>query len=200
MVLLLGAILYGIPVIYKYWINNRYIFTIHPIIAYFGGLAIGSIYGRLRNSNLQRLWPVVLIPLIVIIGWYAPNSIVRGNYVKFGPAKKVIRYIFANQKEKFQNSNEILQAIEFINTQTPNNSLVLMFRNAEYFYNSERKGLWYCDPKLNAFYTLHNTEEAYKYLLNLGINYIMVDPRYEQCDAFENSELKNIGSSPNLVV
>ena len=192
LVLLLGAILFAIPVIYKYWMNNRYIFTIQPIIAYFGGLAIGSIYSRIRKSRLQGLWPVLLIPLIVIIGWYAPNSMFNGNYAKFGPIKKVAKYMFANQKEKFRNSNEILQAIEFINTQTPRDSVVLMFRNAEYFYNSERKGIWYRDPKLKAFYRLHNKEDAYKYLLNLGINYIMVDPRYEQCDAFENSELKNI--------
>ncbi len=191
-ILLLGAILYGVPVIYKYWINNRYIFTIHPVIAYFGGLAIGSVYGRLRNNRLRRLWPVVLVPLIVIIGWHAPNSMFNENYVKFGPIKKVAKYMFANQKEKFRNSNEILQAIEFINTQTPGDSIVLMFRRAEYFYHSERKGIWYCDQRLKAFYRLRNTEKAYRYLLNLGIDYIMVDPRYEQCRAFEGSELKNI--------
>ncbi len=192
LVLLLGAILFAIPVIYRYWLNNRYIFTIHPIIAYFGGLAIGSVYSRLRNGKFKGLWPVVLIPLIVMMAWHVPLSIVRGNYVKFGAIKKVIRYIFADQKEKLQNTSEVFQAIEFINTQTPEDSVVLVFRDGRYFYNAERKGICYYDPRLKSFYRSHNTEEAYRYLLNLGVNYIMTDPQYVQCSAFKDSELKNI--------
>ncbi len=190
-VLLLGAILFAIPIIYKYWLNNRYIFTVHPMVIYFGGLALGTIYTRLKQRKLGRgFWIITSsIVLVVIIGFFSPGSIA---HIKLGSAKKIVRYVFASKKKQASMTHPIFEAIEYINTQTPKDSVVLVFRDAEYFYNAERKGIPYWDPRLRDFYKSHNTEEARWYLLNLGINYIMVDPQYAQCRAFKNSELKNI--------
>ena len=190
-VLLLGAILFAIPVIYKYWVNGRYIFTIHPMIIYFGGLVLGTIYNRLKERKLQKKFWIIMffIFLVMTTLFFAPDSIASR---KLGSIKKISRYMFSNKKEQAYMIHPIFEAIEYINIKTAKDSTVLVFRAPEYFYNSKRKGIYYRDPILKKFYRIHNTNEAYEYLRNLDVDYIIINSFYEQLSVFKNSEFKNI--------
>ncbi len=195
-ILLWGAILFAIPVIYKYYLNSRYIFTVQPIIIYFGGLALGDIYSRLRKKRLRGIptiiWLLLFIGIMVkIAALFIPASLFNSNYTKSGLVKNMVKYIFAPQK-KLCTVHPTFKAIEYINTKTPEDSLVLVLRAPEYFYNSERREICYLDPRVKDFYPIHNTKKAYDYLLNLGIDYIIVDPPYQKGSIFKKSEFKNI--------
>ena len=193
-VLLLAAILYAIPVIYKFYSNRRYIFTIQPLIVYFGGLALGEVYVKLKDKKLEkRLWILVgSLILITMIVYFAPASMASLKFLGNKRNSK-ITYLISNKKKQ----NNILcpglfEAIEYINVQTPKASVVLTFSDARYFYYAKRKGIYWSDPRMKAFYSLNDKIEAYHYLLSAGINHIMVDILYEQDPRFKNSELKNI--------
>lgn len=196
-ILLLGAILFAIPILYKYWLNNRYIFSIHPLIIYFNGLTLGTIYTNLKRRNLEkRIW-YIIIPIIlsITISLFLPNSLVNQ---RIGSVKNVVKYTFTNKKQQVSLTRPMFGAIDYINTQTPLDSTVLVFRGPEYFYNAKRKGIHYEDHRLKNLVLINDVETAYKYLRSLDINYIMIDPRYEQSSFFEKSKLKNILTNENF--
>jgi hypothetical protein len=210
LVLLFGAVFFAIPVIYKYYLNHRYISTINPIAAYFGGLSLGVMYPQIREKGLFKTpkfkWIIVVIPIIVaiILYFFAASlasinhtkvvSVLNSNYTKMGSIKKTILYMFASEEAKLYNGQPTFKAIEYINTQTPKESVVLVLRAPEYFYHAKRKGISYFrDPKIGrAFRRIHNTKEAHGYLLSVGVDYVILDPTYKEHSYFKQSEMMHI--------
>lgn len=190
-VLLAGILLFTVPVIYKYWFSPRSIFTIHPLIIYFGGLTLGTIYGRLKERGREkRMWGAIFsLVLIVIIAFFAPGSIASR---RLSSGKKMARYILSSKEKQMYMIHPIFEAIKYLNSQTPKKSIVLVFRAREYFYHSKRKGIWYRDPRMKDFCRLDNTRKAYQYLIDLGISHIMITPFHETKKVFRVSEVRKI--------
>jgi len=192
--LLLAALLYAIPVIYKFYSNRRYIFTIHPLIIYFGGLALGEVYIWIKSRKLEkRFWliisAIIIIPIIVL---FIPGSMANIKLSGADQGSKIKYLISSKEKQNRILCPGLFEAIEYINTHTPSDSVILTFSQTRYFYYAQRKGIYWSEPRMNAFYSLHNKMVAYQYLMNLDIDYIMIDILYKEDPQFKSSELKDI--------
>lgn len=175
-IFLAGFLLFAIPVIYKFYLNRRYILTVQPIVVYFGSIYAGQIYESLKKKKMAKWFWAVLLVIFLSIGGIllAQGSIVSKLVSKGGSSQ--LDYFLSNKDKR----NKIIapgtfEAIDFIKQETPKDSVILTFDDSRFFYFAERKGIYMLSPQLASFYFASNGEEAYKALIDLKVDYIFVD-------------------------
>ena len=176
-VLMLGALLIAAPILYKFYSNRRYIFTIQPLAVYFCGLGAGRLCGWiLRKKGVKLLGGAAILVLLAAIGpLFLPGSMGKLK-LSAGDAGALLQYLVSPRTDQ----NRMLcpglfEAIEHINSATPHDSLVLTSSDARYFYFATRKGVFWRDPRMATFYGLRTKEEAHEFLVRLGVDYILID-------------------------
>jgi len=199
-VILWSAILCAAPIIYKFYVNRRYVLTIHPMAAYFGGLMLGSIYENLKKKKwIKWFWIGLLVAFLAAsAAYFLPSSISSQKLLSDSKNTKT-NYLLASKKEQ----NKILasglfEAIDFLNQQTPKDSKVLTFNNGRYYYYAQRYGTYWSEPRMSAFYLAEDKIAAYQYLRDLGIDYVIIDQIYKGDKRFKESYLKDIAEDGSL--
>lgn len=190
LVILFGVIFCAIPIIWKFYPNWRYIFTVYPLVIYFDGLVLGKIYMRLKERKFEKkiLVPLGFMVLLTIVVFFAPSSTAGRKLLR----SDQIKYLISSK----QNQERILRpglfaAIDYINRQTAENSIVLTFDKARYFYYAERKGILWGSLEMKNFYTLGAKETAYEYLQRMDIDFVLIVLQ-NQDTYFEKSKLRDI--------
>lgn len=202
-VLFMSIVLISIPILYKYYLNRRYILTVLPLTCYFSGIFLGEIYNRLKVKKAEYyLWiagAVCLLALIVFM--LMPNQLARARLFKGDEG--ILKYILSSKIE--QNDKlypGLMDAINYINKNTPENAIVVTSNNAQFYKFSKRKGLYWIRiqnyPTLRKEPKIHSESDKYFYMdelanrklqLNLGehnlvrdmitlrsAGYVLIDP------------------------
>ena len=197
--MLLGLTFIAIPIFYQYYVNRRYFLTIQPLAVYFGGLALGDVYGNfIKRKWAKWFWIIFFIAFINAVAVYFLPGSISSVKLKVGGKQAKNNYLFASKKE--QNNilaYKIFDAIDFINAETPSCSVILTYDNGRYFYYSQRKGIYWDEPRMHTFYKFQDKEQARQYLLDLDIDYVMIDPLYRDYSFFKDSFLKQIVEDEN---
>lgn len=199
-VMLLGVILCAVPIIYKFYVNRRYILTVHPMVVYFGGLMLGSVYENLKKKKWTKwFWLGFLIVLLAaLVVYFLPSSISSVKLKSGGEGAKK-NYLLSSKREQNQIlSSGLFEALNYLNTQTPPESIVLTYDNGRYYYYAQRYGIYWREPRMQDFYSLGDKMAAYQYLRDLGIDYLIIDQIYNKDTSFKDSYLKEIVEDQKL--
>jgi hypothetical protein len=103
------------------------------------------------------------------------------------------------QKDWIKLSNSSIhryKVIQYIRESTPKNSLFLVYRMSDFAYYAERKFIQHADPLLNDLYMIDNKDQAHKFLLGLGVDYIYI-PNYSD-PTYYSTQIYRITADPTL--
>lgn len=173
-ILLISLALYSIPVLYRFYANERYIFTVLPILAYYGGLWSGSVYNHLKKNKQEKsVYWVVLISLVLIVVIFFSSSSTSSKKCQNENCK--IKYILSNKNDRQKiTSPGIIESINFLNKNMIIGKKVLTTEEARFSYFSQMKPVCYKSPEAALLFNLDSTIMR-ENLRKEGIAYIMID-------------------------
>lgn len=187
-VMFLGLLLMTIPIMYKYYLNRRYILMTLPVAIYFGAIGLGQFYENLkRNKKEKWVWiGMFCLLLITILAYFSTVSIssskITSANATAGGGK--LHYLLSNKYEQDRIlSLDSFAAIDFINQKTPSDAIILTSDNGRYYAFAQRKSIFVYDPVLQDFFQSEDLNQAVLILKKIGINYIIAN------------QIANIGSN-----
>ena len=106
--------------------------------------------------------------------------------------------INCGDKKILESDNKTAQAkyYRYIYKNTPADALFLSFDSSRFAYYSSRKYIFDYNPRMIPFYKIKDVMEGYRYLLNLGINYIFLP--YHLTPTFSRSTIHKILADPKV--
>lgn len=105
--------------------------------------------------------------------------------------------IIDNAETKLTNSEfTYYRLLEYIRENIPKDDLFLVFRQNNFAYYLDRKLIRHLDPRLIPFYKIKDKQQAYNFLVSLGIKYIITVPY--SLPTYYNSQISSIVSDPSL--
>ncbi len=155
--MLAALVLFALPVLYKFYLNRRYILTILPMAAYFGGIFAGDIYMMLKaRRKVKYVWIIATVAGIAIAASFAiPGSSVSARLFA---GDGISAYIFSGKlKQSDFLYPGLYEAIMFINDNTPDTAVVLTSNDAQFFSLSKRRGVYW--RKIDAYPAVNKVKE-----------------------------------------
>jgi len=149
---------------------------------------------RLSPHTKQILFLVTL--LLLVLHPFA-------KYTEFGIANRLKFYGvgmlsgFGDDWALLRQSNYgSFTLIDWINRRTPEDSLVLVYRQNEFAYYGARRFIRDVDPRMTGFYRLTDRDEAHRFLVRLGVDYVLLPA--EKRATIMNSAMMGILGDPGL--
>ncbi len=167
--ILLVIVFFVIPVMYKYYLNRRYILTVLPFVAYFSGLLLGDLYMILKRKKIEYfcLLAAIFLPVGVIVSFMIPGSQVHARFLEKGD---IFKYFISG---KLSQSDflypGLVNASLFLNDATEKDAVVLTSNDAQFYAFCKRKGIYWIDitkyPETREMKPLRrNIENKYPFL------------------------------------
>lgn len=199
-VIFIGMILISIPILYQFYLNRRYILTIHPMAIYFSTIFLSFIYNWLVKKNLHRIfWGFVASAFILIVLFIFNSNSVATSKLGSENKNSTVRYLISNKETQADIlSPGFSKALEYINNQTSPDSVIMTFDDGAFFYNTRRKGIFWAGPGLTDWNYLEK-DIVYQRLKELKITYIFIDKPFSQGPEFSKTTYKKIIDDNNLV-
>lgn len=188
------------------WSNPRYVATLLPVAAYFAGPFVenaGRLFGGRRWRKLAfaacLVFPVILVTSIrgakveitnpgsfygdfrslrwVRYSLEDPADALKVFWNDYLGIRKTVRYFFADRDEQLRQAHDYFAAVLWIRDNLPEDCHVMVFRDARFFYYSERHGTVWYSPVIHQreYLLLPSPEALLRYLRWLGIEYVLVD-------------------------
>lgn len=189
-IFLFGMALFAIPVLYKYYINYRYISTITPAAVYFGGLFLGSLYisAKKKHDKVAHLCLTAVLLggiafclLFFFIGIKSPDI----SATLTGKPSLTERLVLNIKKFATWKSyaHPMLSVMETAIKITPENARILIIRAKDaiyYYYSKNRQILWYSNTNFTEpFSKIKEPQEAFDFLRKKNIVCVITDSIYE---------------------
>lgn len=190
-------LLFMLLILYRYYLNSRYIMTILPFVAYFDGLVLGKLYIQAKQKKITKIiWLIIIIiALATVVMFFVPTAI-SSRKLKQNNSK--LKYLISNKKQQnLMIHPGLYEGIDFIDAQTPPESIILTTDGVRFFYTGHRKGIYWFEPRMKNFFT-KNKEEIYQDLLDLKVDYIFIDPISKELDYSYYKKIKNLLEDQNL--
>lgn len=153
----------------------------------------------LRRPSLVVLRNLPLLTLVIIMCFVRVDNLM---WMKTGGASNCygLKTVFLSDEEKLVSWGWVGHhaSVFYINNNTPEGSLVLVTEDAPYFYRAKRPGIYWRDPRMGPFYEADSIEDAYEFLLSMGIDYLQISERTMRQTLFQKSHFEEILSKPEM--
>ena len=154
---------------------------------------------RLRLLSLVVLRNLPLLTLVIIMCFVRVDNLM---WMKTGGASNCygLKTVFLSDEEKLGSWGWAGHhaSVFYINDNTLEGSLVLVTERAAYFYRAKRPGIYWKDFRMEPFYEANSAEDAYEFLLSMGIDYLQISKRTMRQTLFQKSHFEEILSKPEM--
>ena len=169
----------------------RYLLPITPPLSILAGKLISEISSKIKNSKrIQKIFLLMMMFIPLSAAFFIPTEMLA----ILGPSRTFQDYVFfrpfnpPTTMESLKHAMPMDVALwEFINEETPPESVLLSFDHRAYFI--DRKIIFADSTEVKGIYLAPNLSVAVSFLRSLNITHVIVEPWYKDIPLWYKSPL-----------